>query len=181
MSVLVGTTPKIKVACTALTEEDGQKIKVPFTAVFTRLNRKANKELQKRIQELMRELRAVAKDILVIEGSSPAKDDGGSFVTAALNDDQEPKDSKLTLLSSDEIEQARELKAQQADAIGEKLTQEIIDHLHSIEKLKDQTGKVVAYSEELRDEMLEWEPYFIALREGLNKATGTYQEERVKN
>lgn len=154
MSNLIGTTPTIKVACIANFEENGKKIPVKFTAVYERLTRQSHKALQKRLQEMLRQLREVAKKVMVLE----EKDD----------------------LTDDDIAQRNSLD-EELNKLQNIINTEIKGHLKAIENLKGADGSLLDYSEELVDDMLNYEPYFVALRDGLYKSTGVYEEQKTKN
>lgn len=177
MSQLIGTASKINVACKANIEENGKKLSVSFIAVFSRLTRQNHKDLQKRLSDMIRQVRAFAPDAIKLDETTVAIDSDGKLTTD-LND---IRDNDLNILSAAEKEEKRKAIESEIEALNSTVDKEIKDHLHDIQKLEDEQGKTIAYSDELVDEMLTFEPYFVALRDGLYKATGTYSEQKRKN
>lgn len=182
MSQLVGSTPKVDVLCKAHFLEGGAKTTVPFNAIFTRLTRKANKALKQKIQDAMNELRALSKDLLILDQDIACLSADDKIVLAdarylkALKEDEEPNyltDEKKTTLRSN-IDN-------QLESIGESICKEIRDGLHDIQNLKGLDKQIISYCPELLEDMLDNEGYFNALREGLYKSTGAFEEKRAKN
>lgn len=182
MSQLIGSTSTVDVLCKAQFLEGGKKTTVPFNAIFTRLTRKANKALKQKIQDAMDELRALSKELIILSQDDACFGEDNKIILAdarylkTLDDEEDPK-----YLTDTEKEQKRTEINEKLDKIGEDLCAEIRDGLHDIKNLKGLDKKVISYCPELLEDMLNNEGYFNALREGLYKSTGAFEEKRTKN
>jgi len=182
MSQLIGSTPKVDVLCKAQFLEGGKKTTVAFNAIFTRLTRQTNKALKQTIQDAMDKLRALSKELNILAQDEVCFSDDGKVVLAdarylkTLQDEEDPKyltDSEKDLYRTDINEKL--------DAIGESICAEIRGSLHDIQNLKGADKKSIEFCPELLEDMLDNEGYFNALREGLYKSTGAFEETRTKN
>ena len=173
-NLLVGSENTIEVPCKAKFVSPGTKPKlVSFIAVFTRLSRSDSKTLKKNLANQLRRVRLIAKDLVLLEKDNVALDDDKlSLVT---------EDDISTQLTEDEKSSHRAKLESELDAIEEEMTSTMRDNLHDIKNLELSNKKVAEYSPELVEEMLNIEPYYMALREGLNQSNGVYQEQRSKN
>lgn len=182
MSQLIGNTPKVDVLCKAFFLEGGDKTTVPFNAIFTRLTRKANKALKQKIQDLMDELRTFSKELIILSQDDVCLSADGKITLVdarylkTLSDEEEPK----YLTDAQKKEKRTEIN-EQLDKVGEIICAEISDSLHDIQNLKGMDKKVIDFCPELLEDMLDNEGYFNALREGLYKSTGAFEEKRTKN
>ena len=182
MSQLIGSTSTVDVLCKALFLEGGKKTTVPFNAIFTRLTRKANKALKQKIQDAMDELRALSKELIILAQDDACFSEDNKIILAdarylkTLDDEAEPK-----YLTDAQKEQKRSEINEQLDKIGESISAEIRGGLQDIQNLKGFDKKVINYCPELIEDMLDNEGYFNALREGLYKSTGAFEEKRTKN
>ncbi|MGK0269506.1 MAG: hypothetical protein ACI88H_000137 [Cocleimonas sp.] len=182
MSQLIGSTPQVDVLCKALFLEGGEKTTVAFNAIFTRLTRKANKALKQKIQDAMDKLRALSKELLILDQDIACLSADGKIILAdarylkTLQDEEMPN-----YLTSTEKENHRTEINNQLDGIGESICAEIRGGLHDIKNLKGLDKKVIDFCPELIEDMLDNEGYFNALREGLYKSTGAFEEKRIKN
>ncbi len=173
-SLLIGSDKTIDVPCKALFISPGTKpTEVNFTAVFTRLSRTESKKLNKRIAGLLRQVRALGKDIMLLEHDDIAFDEQKLVIVSEADE--------LTVLSEKEKASHREKLEAELERLEESMTSEITTNLHNIKNLKQSNNKNAEYCDELVKEMLDIEPYYIALREGLNKSNGVYQDKRTKN
>jgi hypothetical protein len=173
-SLLIGSEPTIEVPCKAKFVSPGTKAKeVNFIVIYTRLSRSASKESKKVISEHIRRVRFIAKELFLLE-----QDD------VALDEDKVVSikpDERLTPLTDDEKSEKRHTLEAELERIEGEMTSTIRDNVHSIKNLELSNKKIAEYSPELIDDMLNIEPYYIALREGLNQSNGVYQEQRTKN
>ncbi|MDO6489296.1 hypothetical protein Q4503_16495 [Colwellia sp. 6_MG-2023] len=182
MSQLIGNTPKVDVLCTAKFLEGKKKIEVPFNAIFTRLSRKENKSLKQRINDAMLTLRALSKELVILDQDNACLSDDGKITLAdarylkTLGDDIDPN-----YLDDEEKAKQRESINDKLDNISESICAEIRAGLHEIKNLKNAKAETVQHSDELVEEMLNNEGYFTALREGLYASTGAFEEKRAKN
>ena len=145
--------PTIEVPVVAKISEKGKVQQVKFIAIFDRLSRTQTKAITRQISESVMEVTNLTKELFDLDD---------------LESDRKTEiDTRI-----DEIDQETE--------------QLIRAHFKQWKNLPGSDGKVISYSEENREEvldaMLDSEPYFIALREGLFQANGTKREEaKVKN
>ena len=173
-SLLIGSEETIEVPCKASFVSAGTKAtEVVFVAVFTRLSRADSKKLNKRIAIFLRRIRVIAKDIMLLDHDGIAFDEN-KLVLITEGDE-------LTPLTDDEKQTHRTDLENELDGIEDNMTAEITTNLHDIKNLKLSNKKYAEYSPELVTEMLNIEPYYIALREGLHKSNGVFQDKRAKN
>lgn len=173
-NLLVGTEATIEIPCKAIFQSAGTKpVEASFIAVFTRLSRSDGKKADKELTNQLRRLRAIGKDTLLLEHGDIAIDEGK---LVPIKDDDD-----LTPLTDEEINKRRDELDAEAEAIGKEMDTRITNSLHNIKNLMNTDKKPVEYSHELVAEMLDYDPYFIALRDGLRKSNGVVESKRTKN
>mgnify|MGYP000725030074 CR=1 FL=1 len=161
MGQLIGTEPTVNVPCTAKFI-DGKKCKpVSFIAVFTRLFRDSRKALFEEFQEKIKQAKKLGLEAVRLENEEDSDDVG---------------EERLT-----EIEQRKEQIKVELDDIDNFWLDKILIHLKDIKNLKLSDGSIAKYCDELVAEMLSHDGYFNALREGLQRSSGVFFEEKQKN
>lgn len=175
-SLLIGAEATIEVPCKALFQGAGSKpIEVTFIAEYTRLSRSDSKKRNIKVSDYLRAIRSKGRDIMLLEHDRITLSDSGKLALIETDDD----DSKP--LTDEQKETHRLTITAELDEIGSKMDTEIINSLHNIKNLELSNKKVAKYTPELLAEMLENEPYYLALREGLRKSNGVFEEKRTKN
>lgn len=145
--VLIGFNPTIPVPTTAYMFSGNDSIEVPFIPEFKRLSRKDNRLLQKEMVEAMRKIRQLSNELMELEK-------------------KRDKDSEKRI---------NEIDAE-IDELTELMETRIKNHLVGWKDLKGHGDELVPFSHEAVDILLDNEAYFIALRDALNRATGTDHE-----
>ncbi|NQY62632.1 MAG: hypothetical protein HRT38_02725 [Alteromonadaceae bacterium] len=184
-NLLIGSENHIDVKCKALMESNGKKVEVSFIAVFTRLKRSESHALGQRINDAQRNIRLIGREILLLEHDNVA--------CIAVEEGEEKGKDKLVLITgnNDTADQVPLTDAEKTthrirldneiDEINRELDEEITKNLHNIKNLMNVNRKNVEYSKELVVEMLDIEPYFNALCDGLSRSNGVYLDKRAKN
>lgn len=175
-SLLIGSEKTIEVTCKALFQSTGSKpTEVAFIAEFTRLSRSDSKKRNIKVSDFLRDIRSKGRDIMLLEHDHITLTESGKLALIESGDDE----SKV--LTDEEKETHRLKITAELDEIGKQMDTEITNSLHNIKNLELSNKKIAQYSPELLAEMLENEPYYLALREGLRKSNGVFEEKRTKN
>jgi len=148
-NVMIGFNPTIDVPVTAHMFKGKEKIEVSFIAVFKHVSRKANRVLKKEMDKALRDVRLLAKELVELENKSESDSDTENRI--------------------EEIDQ-------QIDTYTDMIEKRIREHLVSWKELPHAQSGFVEFNQENLELVLDHEAYFLALRDGFNRATGVDHE-----
>lgn len=151
MSLLRGAKDRVKIPVKVEMTEDGEDFDIEFVAVFNRLTKNKAREIRNSLRGVQIEI-----DLLAAE------------------------EKRLDLSDDKDIKRKRKINID-ADKQIEILEKPIRDNLVGWEKLLDEGGNEIPYSDEIKDEMLSLSPYFDALQLAFGEATGKRKAVAVKN